>query len=100
MIDVFVNSAPNPHPSGCPYCGKLLEAATNVSALAPEPPRPAPGDWSLCSYCGGYCVFGVLGEVLKPTDEVREQMEADESFQFYVEFVRGHIARRKQEGRS
>lgn len=39
--------------SGCPSCGKLLDAATGVG----NDSGPSPGDFSLCFYCGVFLRF-------------------------------------------
>jgi hypothetical protein len=44
-------------PSLCPHCGELLTGAANSEAGADNP--PAPGDWSLCIYCGEVGMFTV-----------------------------------------
>lgn len=39
----------------CPHCGTVLEAATGLSSVRPEPPTP--GTLTLCNECERWLVF-------------------------------------------
>ena len=47
----------------CPHCGRDVDMATNPYN---DRIRPKPGDWSVCSECGGYMVFGPKLELQLP----------------------------------
>ena len=49
-------------PSNCGHCGRILEMATSPF----EEVRPAPGDPSICIYCGEWNEFDDDGQ-LRPT---------------------------------
>ncbi len=37
----------------CPYCGAILNAASDVKAQS----SPEPGSWTVCAYCLGIAVY-------------------------------------------
>jgi hypothetical protein len=50
----------------CPFCLTIVSAATGLNdPLA----LPYPGAWTVCSTCGGICVFDTNLRLRKPTEE-------------------------------
>jgi len=68
-----MNSYQTP-PMECPECLKMMEAATSVGGVD----DPAPGDLSLCIYCGAPLKFGDKLELLRLTDDDMKALGEDE----------------------
>lgn len=57
-------------PAGCPTCGAANDAATYAGEGSA---RPAPGDLSVCLYCGEWRLFD---DALRPTIKATEEDQA------------------------
>lgn len=60
-------------PAPCPYCGKVLDGASNSKAE-----KPVPGDLSVCAYCAGLCQFTSALGLERLPDAVFEALPADD----------------------
>jgi hypothetical protein len=59
----------------CPWCSEELTAATDLK----DDSVPAPGDATLCAYCGEWCVFDTDLMLRKPTDNEFVALGADKT---------------------
>jgi hypothetical protein len=64
--------------STCPFCTRLLSAATGVS-LDDEPPIPTPGCVTFCGYCGEMLTFADDLTLRVPTPDEAEAFANDQS---------------------
>jgi hypothetical protein len=55
-------------PAPCPFCEKILDAATDAS-LNPESRPPREDDMTLCIYCGEWLFFTKDMTFRKPTED-------------------------------
>lgn len=69
MRDGTIDTVP---PSPCPYCGKVLDGASNYAAET-----PSPGDLSVCAYCAGLCQFTAALALERLPDAAFEALPVD-----------------------
>lgn len=66
-------------PDRCPWCGYLVDAATNVTGEG----APEPGDLTLCVKCAMPAQFGPDGRLAKVSDgEIRDGLSAEDFAMF------------------
>jgi len=68
----------------CPYCGKKLDATSNVDGTDKA---PNVGDYSVCIGCGGVLVFEDRFKVREPTAAELEVALQDDTLRRTVETV-------------
>lgn len=63
---------------GCPYCGAVVTRASEVNG---KRARPKAGDFTLCLYCGAFCVFRADGTLRRPVRSEEREAQRDPAFQ-------------------
>jgi len=78
-------------PAPCPYCGKVLDGASNSKAE-----KPNPGDLSVCVYCAGLCQFTATLALERLPAATFEALPADDraALREHQDAVRAIYARR------
>jgi len=64
----------------CPFCGEEHERTTAVvkKGFAGAEPHMRPGDFTLCWFCGEFCVMGDSGMLRRPTHSEARQIRRDQ----------------------
>ena len=70
-------------PTGCPYCGAVVDMASNVGGTD----RPAEGDATICLYCREVSVFDKNLLLRRPSEDERSELLANPDIQRVLRVV-------------
>lgn len=65
----------------CPHCGAPLDA--HVEGDGSYPLQPSEGDFSVCYYCGGVCVFDAELKLARASAQDLDSFHRDQPDDFY-----------------